>query len=50
MTIYPKVKGGGFSIKTQATALAQMREVLTAGEQLVDVGLVAGVEHDGVPR
>ena len=26
------------------------RRVLTTGEQLVDVGLVAGVEHDGVPR
>ena len=34
----------------QAAALAQMSEVLTAGEQLVDIGLVTGVEHDGVPR
>ena len=34
----------------QAAALAQISEVLTAGEQLVDIGLVTGVEHDGVPR
>ena len=27
-----------------------MGEVLSAGEQLVDVGLVTGVEDDGVPR
>ena len=27
-----------------------MSEVLTTGEQLVDIGLVPGIEHDGVPR
>ena len=34
----------------QPTRLAQEAEVLAAGEQLVHVGLVPGVEHDRVPR
>ncbi len=34
----------------QPAALAQVAEVRPAGEQLVDVGLVAGVEHDRVAR
>ena len=41
---------GARGVAGQAAPLPQMSEVLTAGEQLVDVGLVPGVEHDGVPR
>ena len=41
---------GPRGVAGQAAALPQMGEVLTTGEQLVDIGLVPGIEHDGVPR
>src|SRR5690606_10116057 len=44
---------GGFvplRVTGEATALAQLAEVLATGQKLVDVGLVTGVEDDGVGR
>ena len=41
---------GPLRIAGEATAGTELREVLTAGEQLVDVRLVPGVEDDGVVR
>ncbi|OIQ80076.1 hypothetical protein GALL_381810 [mine drainage metagenome] len=41
---------GAARIPGEAAALAELAEVLAAGEQLVDVRLVPGVEHDRVAR
>jgi hypothetical protein len=41
---------GALRVARQAPAGAQTAEVLTAGEELVDVGLVAGVEDHRVAR
>ena len=40
---------GPARVARQAALLLELAEVVPAGEQLVDVGLVAGVEDDGVP-
>ena len=41
---------GAFGVAGQSALLAQRGEVLAAGDQLVHVGLVAGVEDHGVAR
>ena len=41
---------GTVRIAGKAALLAERAEVLASGQQLVHIGLVAGVEDDAVPR